>query len=155
MVRAVYVLSTVIGRKINWKQIWRHLKQIFKLLEIENPLQHDKFGKFGVRSMRSEESKTLTRLVVRSVGNDLTSSSQCHHNFANTSRSPPPPRCLTNGKTMIVPWNRGKGPLKQKTQFWFNSKCNFHSLHNSFFYITGNKRNVPYYSSTLLRGEQF
>ncbi|KAL3994653.1 hypothetical protein ACH3XW_22590 [Acanthocheilonema viteae] len=62
-----------------------------------------------MRLARLDEFDNLTPLMVVSGGNNETSSSRSHRVTAIISRSPPPPRCLTNGKTMIVPLNSGKG----------------------------------------------
>uniref|UniRef100_A0AAF5PXT4 Uncharacterized protein n=1 Tax=Wuchereria bancrofti TaxID=6293 RepID=A0AAF5PXT4_WUCBA len=66
-------------------------------------------GTFGMRLAKLDEFESLTPLMVMSSGGNQTPSSRCHRISATTSRSPPPPRCPTNGKTMIVPLNSGKG----------------------------------------------
>ncbi|EFO20285.2 hypothetical protein LOAG_08203 [Loa loa] len=65
-------------------------------------------GTFGMRLARLDEFESLTPLMIASDGDDQTSLRR-HRISAITSRSPPPPRCLTNGKTMIVPLNSRKG----------------------------------------------
>nr|CTP81335.1 Bm7528 [Brugia malayi] len=63
----------------------------------------------GTRLAKLDEFESLTPLMVMSSGDNQTQSSLCYRISATTSRSPPPPRCLTSGKTMIVPLNSGKG----------------------------------------------
>uniref|UniRef100_A0A0R3RGB9 Uncharacterized protein n=1 Tax=Elaeophora elaphi TaxID=1147741 RepID=A0A0R3RGB9_9BILA len=75
----------------------------------KSPEQRHQRDIFGMRLAKLDEFESLTPLMVMTGGSDERSSSRRHRITPITSRSPPPPRCLTNGKTMIVPLNSGKG----------------------------------------------
>ncbi|VDK67405.1 unnamed protein product [Litomosoides sigmodontis] len=64
---------------------------------------------FGIRLARLDEFESLTPLMVMTDDNNETSFSRLHRITSIASRSPPPPRCMNSGKTMIVPLNSGKG----------------------------------------------
>ncbi|KAM3719251.1 ABC multidrug transporter atrB [Dirofilaria immitis] len=63
----------------------------------------------GITLARLDEFENLTPLMVVSSDNENEISSLHRHQLAVISRSPPPPRCLINGKTLIVPLNSRKG----------------------------------------------